>query len=207
LGLDQYRLNLALQKNILLMTELRENYIEIASNLDMLQKNYILLQENYKLLESSCQHTKIDEVIITFVQDHGTLCLTLGVCAILFLVYRDFPPSSPPPGGGSLQKNIIESTKNINEAAVDAINRVPDRLDFDHVERFVIDRYGTRITFDYQHQHYSDVEGLIVRPLNAVHPIWIPDIANLHYYYSTFIETGLVCDEQYELYGDIYTGI
>lgn len=89
LGLNQYRLTLALNQNTLLMEELREKLVKSEYNAN-------ILRTKNDLLEAPFDYSKQFENIATFLQNNDTLCLVLGLCGVLFLIYigkggDDFP--------------------------------------------------------------------------------------------------------------------
>ena len=87
LGLNQYRLTVALNKNTELMDDLNKKLLETEYNSNILQKNYKLLKKKYDLLESSFEYVKPNDAVTTFLQNHETLCFVLGLCGTLVLVY------------------------------------------------------------------------------------------------------------------------
>jgi len=202
LGLSQHRLYSLFERKVIAAEEYSKRCTEVTCALNDLQRDYILLKEKNDLLESSSQQTINNEATVTFLQNYGTLCIIGGVCVIGVLIIFYMGGNPPSGGGGSSTTNINEISKNVSEAAVDGINFASGGLN--HAERFVIDRYGTKITFN---GPGCNLEGLMVTPLGRARSLWIDDIAHIHYDYSVFVETGLVSDAHFLRYGEIYTGI
>ena len=186
LGLNQYRLTLALNENTATMDQLNKKLIKNEHDYNILENNYKLLQEKYDLLG---HYVKPNDGITTFLQNHETLCLVLGFCGALVLIYigTQCTPSIVQ-GTDNLYKTINESTKNIGEATVGAINRFSGALDTDHIEKItVIDPYGTTITLKpvlVLDGSNSSCTGLYIRPLNCDQDIFIKNISEFYQNYA-----------------------
>ena len=182
LGLNQYRLTMALNENTALMDQLNNKLIENEDRYNILQKNYTLLQKKYDLLG---HYVKPNDGITTFLENHETLCLVLGLCGVLVLIYigTQCTPSIVQ-GTDNLYKNINEGTKNIGEATVGAINRFSGALDTDHIEKIIaIDPHGTAITLKpilVLDGSNSSCIGLYIRPLNCDQDIFIENISEFY---------------------------
>ena len=178
LALNQYRLMTALNENNILMEELRKNSIKQECN-------YNVLQKKYHVLESSFQYVKPSETPFTFLQNQEILYLILAVCGTLVLIYVGTRcTGSIVKGTEEFYKNVNDSTKNVGDAAVGAINRISGGLDADHIEKLtVIDCHGTTITLkpvlDTSGLNIS-CTGLYIRPADSPQEFFIEDIGQLH---------------------------